>query len=150
MNDSRSAADPCGAIAFAVSYDPRLHSPEPLPSPAASKSMTCTRVSGAKPASTRSNESFVALSPGLNSTTATSPLARSFRQPCPAPFPAGSTWCPSNTAVAKKVQCEGGLAGPTNVTIHTDVVTHEISELAMGCHSDSGYEHQPRGFYAQM
>ena len=72
------------------------------------------------------------------------------RQPCPAPFPTGSTWCPSNTAVAKKVQCEGGLAGPTNVTIHTDVVTHEISELAMGCHSDSGYEHQPRGFYAQM
>ena len=31
-----------------------------------------------------------------------------------------------------------------------DEVTHQISELTMGCHSDSGYEHQARSFYAQM
>jgi len=31
-----------------------------------------------------------------------------------------------------------------------DEVTHQISELIMGCHSDSGFEHQARSFYAQM
>ena len=36
------------------------------------------------------------------------------------------------------------------VTVHTDTVTHQITPLAMGCHSDTGYEHQARGFYAQM
>jgi hypothetical protein len=30
--------------------------------------------------------------------------------------------------------------GPVDLTIHTDSVTHEISPLAMGCHSDSGCE----------
>jgi hypothetical protein len=28
--------------------------------------------------------------------------------------------------------------------------THQINPLFMGCHSDSGYTHQPRGFYSQM
>eukprot|EP00658_Telonema_sp_P-2_P038649 TRINITY_DN27689_c0_g1_i2.p1 TRINITY_DN27689_c0_g1~~TRINITY_DN27689_c0_g1_i2.p1 ORF type:complete len:676 (-),score=152.23 TRINITY_DN27689_c0_g1_i2:251-2278(-) len=36
------------------------------------------------------------------------------------------------------------------VTVDIDAVTHQISELAMGCHSDSGYAHQARGFYSQM
>ena len=40
--------------------------------------------------------------------------------------------------------------GPVDLTIHTDKATHQISELSMGCHSDSGYAHQARGFYAQM
>ena len=39
---------------------------------------------------------------------------------------------------------------PPEITIHTDTITHQVSPLAMGCHSDSGYEHQARGFYAQM
>jgi hypothetical protein len=30
--------------------------------------------------------------------------------------------------------------GPVDLTIHTDSVTHQISPLAMGCHSDSGCE----------
>jgi len=29
-------------------------------------------------------------------------------------------------------------------------VTHRLSNLTMGCHSDSGFGHQVRGFYAQM
>ena len=72
------------------------------------------------------------------------------RQPCPAPFQNGTTWCPTDKRVPKAVQCDGGYAGPRSITIHTDNVTHQISPLAMGCHSDSGYEHQARGFYAQM
>eukprot|EP01051_Picozoa_sp_SAG22_P021146 SAG22_NODE_4553_length_1236_cov_1.618294_2_plen_246_part_00 len=39
---------------------------------------------------------------------------------------------------------------PTAVTISTGAATHQISPLAMGCHSDSGYAHQARGFYSQM
>ena len=72
------------------------------------------------------------------------------RQLCPAPFQNGTTWCPTDKSIPKAVQCEGGYAGPRNITIHTDNVTHQISPLAMGCHSDSGFEHQARGFYAQM
>ena len=35
-------------------------------------------------------------------------------------------------------------------TILADTLTHELNPLSMGCHSDSGYNHQPRGFYAQL
>eukprot|EP01052_Picozoa_sp_SAG31_P047917 SAG31_NODE_9796_length_1226_cov_1.090506_2_plen_210_part_01 len=35
--------------------------------------------------------------------------------------------------------------GPVDLVLHTDQVTHQISPLAMGCHSDSGYAHQARG-----
>lgn len=41
-------------------------------------------------------------------------------------------------------------SGPIELTINTDAVTHQISPLAMGCHSDSGYAHQARGFYSQL
>jgi len=41
-------------------------------------------------------------------------------------------------------------AAPPSVTVHTDTITHQISELSMGCHSDTGFQHQARGFYAQM
>ena len=71
------------------------------------------------------------------------------RQPCPPTFPNGAVWCPA-LAIPMPVQCEGVPAGPPNVTVHSDTVTHQISELVMGCHSDKGYEHQARGFYAQM
>eukprot|EP01048_Picozoa_sp_COSAG05_P004984 COSAG05_NODE_285_length_12188_cov_539.399537_7_plen_389_part_00 len=40
--------------------------------------------------------------------------------------------------------------GPVELTIEPNTVTHEINPLAMGCHSDSGYAHQARGFYSQM
>lgn len=78
------------------------------------------------------------------------PPCDSPRHPCPPPFPNGTTWCPTDASVPKAVQCVGGYAGPDNITIHTDNVTHRISPLSMGCHSDSGFEHQARGFYAQM
>eukprot|EP00048_Salpingoeca_helianthica_P022073 m.16259 g.16259 ORF g.16259 m.16259 type:complete len:806 (-) comp6848_c0_seq2:62-2479(-) len=41
---------------------------------------------------------------------------------------------------------------PQNHTLllRADTVTHELNRLHMGCHSDSGYTHQPRGFYSQM
>ena len=29
-------------------------------------------------------------------------------------------------------------------------VTHQLHKLDMGCHSDSGYSHQPRNLYSQM
>ena len=35
-------------------------------------------------------------------------------------------------------------------TIHADAVTHRVSPLHMGCHSDSGFAHQPRGLYAEL
>ena len=40
--------------------------------------------------------------------------------------------------------------GPTEFTVDLSKVTHTISNLSMGCHSDSGYAHQARGFYSQM
>ena len=36
------------------------------------------------------------------------------------------------------------------VTVDPKNVTHTVNELFNGCHSDSGYTHQPRGLYAQM
>ena len=39
---------------------------------------------------------------------------------------------------------------PTTVTVDPANRTHQINLLFMGCHSDSGYTHQPRGFYSQM
>lgn len=39
---------------------------------------------------------------------------------------------------------------PIGVTLALDNVTHEISPLTLGCHSDTGYSHQARGLYSQM
>ena len=36
------------------------------------------------------------------------------------------------------------------LTIHADQILHRIDPMYMGCHSDSGYTHQPRGLYSQM
>ena len=36
------------------------------------------------------------------------------------------------------------------MTVDPKNVTHQVNELFNGCHSDSGYTHQPRGLYAQM
>ena len=41
-------------------------------------------------------------------------------------------------------------APSASVTIHASTVTHTINPLFLGCHSDSGFAHQPRGLYAQM
>eukprot|EP00040_Diaphanoeca_grandis_P032005 m.192845 g.192845 ORF g.192845 m.192845 type:complete len:808 (-) comp32486_c0_seq1:486-2909(-) len=40
----------------------------------------------------------------------------------------------------------------SQITVDVDPsnVTHQINPLFMGCHSDSGFTHEPRGFYAQM
>ena len=40
-------------------------------------------------------------------------------------------------------------AGAASITVHGNA-THPVSPLYLGCHSDSGFAHQPRGFYAQM
>merc|ERR1719272_2075155 len=46
------------------------------------------------------------------------------------------------------------LASLVQAQISVDVdptnVTHQLNPLFMGCHSDSGYTHEARGFYAQM
>lgn len=39
---------------------------------------------------------------------------------------------------------------PETVSVFLDEVTHEVPTLALGCHSDTGYAHQARGFYSQM
>ena len=37
------------------------------------------------------------------------------------------------------------------VNVHVDTSSeHAVSPLYLGCHSDSGYVHQPRGLHAQM
>ena len=56
------------------------------------------------------------------------------------------------TASTQKVQAEAEAEGTVTAV---DVVvdgsqTHPVSPLYLGCHSDSGFVHQPRGFYAQM
>ena len=43
------------------------------------------------------------------------------------------------------------LPSDVAITIDTSLASsHEASPLVLGCHSDSGYTHQPRGFYSQM
>jgi alpha-L-arabinofuranosidase len=38
----------------------------------------------------------------------------------------------------------------TVVNVDASKVTHQLNPLHMGCHSDSGFAHQPRGFYSQL
>ena len=42
------------------------------------------------------------------------------------------------------------LPQPTELTVDAGNVTHQLRKLDMGCHSDSGYSHQPRNLYSQM
>jgi len=39
---------------------------------------------------------------------------------------------------------------PCRITVHPAAVSHAISDLTMGCHSDPGYAHQSRGLSAEM
>lgn len=39
---------------------------------------------------------------------------------------------------------------PAAVTVHAGQATHEVNPLYMGCHSDTGYTHQARGFSSQL
>jgi hypothetical protein len=48
-----------------------------------------------------------------------------------------------------KLDDEATAQKELTATVHTDE-THPVSPLYLGCHSDSGFVHQPRGFYAQM
>lgn len=42
-------------------------------------------------------------------------------------------------------------SGPPPIGVKIDSsATHTPSRLYLGCHSDSGYTHQPRGFYSQL
>lgn len=36
------------------------------------------------------------------------------------------------------------------VTVDVNNITHDANRFYLGCHSDSGFTHQPRGFYSQM
>ena len=40
--------------------------------------------------------------------------------------------------------------GACEITVHPTQVSHEISKLTMGCHSDTGYAHQARGLHAEL
>ena len=41
-------------------------------------------------------------------------------------------------------------AASVTITVDPKNVTHKVNPFWNGCHSDSGYTHQPRGLYAQM
>lgn len=41
-------------------------------------------------------------------------------------------------------------APSTTVTVETSHKLHEVNKMYMGCHSDSGFVHQVRGFSSQM
>lgn len=38
----------------------------------------------------------------------------------------------------------------TTITVKTGAPLHEVNKMYMGCHSDSGFVHQVRGFSSQM
>ena len=42
------------------------------------------------------------------------------------------------------------LASPVSISVDATRKTHTVNKHFLGCHSDSGYTHQPRGFYSQM
>ena len=69
-------------------------------------------------------------------------------------FPALSSRFGNLQFTMRWVWLVAGLAAARGAPIHIDVdptnVTHTVNPLFMGCHSDSGYTHQPRGFFAQM
>ena len=61
------------------------------------------------------------------------------------------------TAVTKAAQewMEGSVGPPPPPPVAYTVTTgspptHTLSPLSMGCHSDSGFSHEPRGFYSQL
>lgn len=39
---------------------------------------------------------------------------------------------------------------PPIINVDASAMTHTIPRLYLGCHSDSGYSHQTRGFYSQL
>ena len=44
----------------------------------------------------------------------------------------------------------GGLSSAQAIIAVDANATHPVSPFYLGCHSDSGFVHQPRGLYAQM
>ena len=34
--------------------------------------------------------------------------------------------------------------------VNVSNITHQVSNLTLACHSDTGYAHQARGFYSQL
>eukprot|EP00756_Hemistasia_phaeocysticola_P055443 Hpha_TRINITY_DN31388_c0_g1::TRINITY_DN31388_c0_g1_i1::g.194447::m.194447 len=53
-------------------------------------------------------------------------------------------------AAAVLLLAVGGRADTAAVTVDPANVTHQVSNFTLGCHSDSGYTHQPRGLYSQL
>ena len=96
----------------------------------------------------------------LTAVLAAAPSATAAGQAAPPPAPPpcftplrpcgrnqNQSWCPDGS---RELQCGGGPAGPTHVTVHTSTVTHTVSNMTLGCHSDAGFLHQARGFDSQM
>jgi hypothetical protein len=40
--------------------------------------------------------------------------------------------------------------GAATVTVDPSNITHRANKFYLGCHSDSGFTHQPRGFFAEL
>ena len=72
--------------------------------------------------------------------------------------PAASTDCAyfavGGTCTCRGAGCEGccaNVATPDQtLTVLASNITHKLRRHDLGCHSDLGYSHQPRGLYSQM
>jgi len=72
---------------------------------------------------------------------------------CSYSAPAGDVYLtdgPSHTVLATWKPVLYPPPPAPSVTVNANNVTHQMNKYFMGCHSDSGYVQQPRGFYAQM
>ena len=54
------------------------------------------------------------------------------------------------STVATPIILSAPLASPVSISVDATRKTHTVNKHFLGCHSDSGYTHQPRGFYSQM
>ena len=57
---------------------------------------------------------------------------------------------PQSAAAATFVIQASAMPKSVSLTVQAMNITHKPSNLVLGCHSDSGYAHQARGFYSQM
>eukprot|EP01051_Picozoa_sp_SAG22_P002252 SAG22_NODE_99_length_20560_cov_128.669029_17_plen_268_part_00 len=71
------------------------------------------------------------------------------------PATQSACWLKSSWGIAARNDCRtsGLVREPPQTTIAASVdmanTTHRLRPLDMGCHSDTGYSHQPRNLYAQ-
>ena len=59
--------------------------------------------------------------------------------------------CVQSADIPRSSSLREGPGPPRAVLhVHADARTHRVNRHFMGCHSDSGFAHQPRGLYSQM